>query len=591
MPALLTGSYARYPQLPTWADYPQNLFTLLEGAYDFEVFESTTQLCPDRMCETHENLKQRLESLLRDLSAVYLAIVIPEDMADGLPDVRNAWRDFSAREVEIESEAKEGGRRAFVRENRYADRALLFRTFLGSLRQSARPTLNFLHINLPHMPYYYLPSGKTYTPGPVDGLIGWADWTDDKWLIAQAYQRYLLQVGYVDTLVGELITRLKHLNLYDRSLLVVTADHGVSFRPNGRRRHVTETNIRDLMAIPLFIKIPDQQEGFVSDRHVQLIDVLPTILDVLDVPVPWEMDGVSAIRDTFPERNELTLLSAGGKRFVVEPAAIQLSDTLKWKPEWFGSGRWPYALPRAGPHRELVGRKVDEIGVADTASMVVALDQGALFDDVKPNSRFLPARIIGTILRSKEPVDNQHFAVVVNGTVHAVTKASQTRGRLRKFSAMVPETAFRGGNNKVEVFLVSAGTNRQALLRRVSRDKFPAPRLARINPSRTSEGRQFQINERTVFPSWVCMGRIFSLEPPELCSCGGLAVVEGINCLLARFPFPPRIRVVSRTSDFRLTREQVFPSWVCMGRIFSLEPRSVSMDALLLKRLTGTTYG
>ena len=48
--------------------------------------------------------------------------------------------------------------------------------------------------------------------------------------MAQSYQRHLLQVMFVDRLVGELIRQLQQENLYDSTLLVLTADHGASFR-------------------------------------------------------------------------------------------------------------------------------------------------------------------------------------------------------------------------------------------------------------------------------------------------------------------------------------------------------------------------
>src|SRR5207249_3270872 len=135
-----------------------------------------------------------------------------------------------------------------------SDRRQLFADFLDTLVVSERPTLSFLHILLPHVPYNYLPSGKTYETGSsLAGLLR-NTWVGDETLVDQAYQRYLLQVGFVDTLVGQLINRLKAVGLYDRSLVVITADHGVSFRPKEFRRLLTPTNFQDILPVPLFIK-------------------------------------------------------------------------------------------------------------------------------------------------------------------------------------------------------------------------------------------------------------------------------------------------------------------------------------------------
>ena len=61
-------------------------------------------------------------------------------------------------------------------------------------------------------------------------------WTDNQSAVNQYWQRHLLQLGFTDRLLGRLVTRLRRAGLYDRSLLVVTADHGASFRPGDNRR-------------------------------------------------------------------------------------------------------------------------------------------------------------------------------------------------------------------------------------------------------------------------------------------------------------------------------------------------------------------
>src|SRR3990172_12636545 len=71
IPAILTGNYpsdnADQINLPTVTDYPQNLFTLLGGSYDFKIIESISQLCPDqlnRIDPARESFAGRIISLL-----------------------------------------------------------------------------------------------------------------------------------------------------------------------------------------------------------------------------------------------------------------------------------------------------------------------------------------------------------------------------------------------------------------------------------------------------------------------------------------------------------------------------------------------
>ena len=95
--------------------------------------------------------------------------------------------------------------------------------------------------------------GKQYGQQGLPGLAH-THWLDDELAIAQGYQRYLYQVELVDTLIGRLVSRLQAEGLYDRSLIVFTADHGVSFRPNQPNRLLTEENAPDILRVPLFIK-------------------------------------------------------------------------------------------------------------------------------------------------------------------------------------------------------------------------------------------------------------------------------------------------------------------------------------------------
>ena len=129
----------------------------------------------------------------------------------------------------------------------------------------------------------------------MDGWYPAEYWTTESWPVLQNYQRYLLQVGYVDGLIGRVLRRLDREGLYDRSLIVVVADHGVSFRAGEGRRPVTPNNLADITNIPLFVKYPNQTTRGVDSRLVRSVDILPTIADVLGIRLPWKVDGVSLL--------------------------------------------------------------------------------------------------------------------------------------------------------------------------------------------------------------------------------------------------------------------------------------------------------
>ena len=56
---------------------------------------------------------------------------------------------------------------------------------------------------------------------------------------------------------------------------------------------VTDANREEVYRVPLFIKAPGQVEGEIRDDSAQTIDVLPSIVDLLDADVDWEFDGHS----------------------------------------------------------------------------------------------------------------------------------------------------------------------------------------------------------------------------------------------------------------------------------------------------------
>ena len=77
-------------------------------------------------------------------------------------------------------------------------------------------------------------------------------------------------------------------------MIVVTSDHGTNFTPPDiGRMPVTDHNREEVYRIPLFIKAPGQTTGEVRDESAQTIDVLPSIVDLLDAEVDWKFDGHS----------------------------------------------------------------------------------------------------------------------------------------------------------------------------------------------------------------------------------------------------------------------------------------------------------
>ena len=460
VPAILSGLSPQLddPRIPTHADYPNTLFTLLGGSDRFEVIENGTQLSPGT--EVRQNLRQRMKSLLSDLTIVYAHVLLPSDLTSGFPAVDRSWNNFESGTAEPGQPDSTGPQslRDFVHDT--DDRAGKFYEFIDSIRFDDSPALFFLHSMLPHMPWQYLPDGTLYSlvqpsPGmpPADSGYGtYPKWVDDESTVTRAYRRHLLQVAFVDTLIGQLVDKLESIGVFDRSLIVITADHGISFRPDDFVRRATETNLPDIMWVPMLIKAPHQDTGVVIDRNIETIDILPTVADALGIEVPWETDGRSALDDTSEERPTKTMLAGRTQEFVLDGRSTASDEGFRRKLELFGSGSWD-PLFAYGTYADLVGREVQELGLGE-AGIGVELDGEAFFDSVTIDSRFLLANITGRISAGQNDLISRHLAVAVNGRIATVTELPEADEGIGEFTALVPDTAFRPGRNDVEVFFV-----------------------------------------------------------------------------------------------------------------------------------------
>ena len=128
----------------------------------------------------------------------------------------------------------------------------------------------FLHYFDPHVSYRPPEPFRTrFAESPYDGEIAYTDWC-----------------------IGEVIEKLKSLGVYESSLVVVTADHGEALGDHGEMTHayfVYQSTVR----VPLLIKPPGSLKARRVEEAASLVDVMPTILDVLEIPAPGDMQGRS----------------------------------------------------------------------------------------------------------------------------------------------------------------------------------------------------------------------------------------------------------------------------------------------------------
>lgn len=115
------------------------------------------------------------------------------------------------------------------------------------------------------------------------------------------------EVAYVDSQLGKLVDELRKKGLLQRTILVVLSDHGESFLEHQTVRHC-ETVFDGEVKTPLLLRLPRQRHGEKLSGAVENLDVVPTLVDLLGLPV----DGQG-----FEGRSLLPRLDgkAGGERY------------------------------------------------------------------------------------------------------------------------------------------------------------------------------------------------------------------------------------------------------------------------------------
>ncbi len=137
-------------------------------------------------------------------------------------------------------------------------------------RVADQPFFLFLHLYEPHSPYSPPEPFASQYPSGYDG-----------------------EVAAADRVVGLALDELRRLGLYDRAIVVLLSDHGEGLGDHGEEEHGV-LMYRESLQVPLLIKLPAGLRARTTiDQPVQLTDVLPTVLDLLELPVPERLGGRS----------------------------------------------------------------------------------------------------------------------------------------------------------------------------------------------------------------------------------------------------------------------------------------------------------
>jgi Sulfatase len=456
-PAIMDGNLPEEDKLPTSADHPNSIFSLFAKTHRLNVSEEATSVCSRDLCDDErldESYGSRMSSMSEDLGLVWLHVVSPPDIESDLPSVSENWGNFGGGAEEEEPDAPAVDVREHTIGNLQGGRQARFEEWIEEIEPGPRPQLAFKHTLLPHVPWQYLPDARRYRRTANDAVPGLSTQSyKDQGQLNVLLQRHILQTGFADYELRRLWRHLKDEGLWDDALIVVAADHGVTF-PLGsvQRRRLKRGTADEIAPIPLLIKAPGQKRARVDDAWVETIDILPTIFDVLELDPRVEMDGRPASSPEVQRRDELRFLIRNTFEVLRIPADVferEKDAVVERNVRLFGTGRdGPERVYRLGPNQELLGRPASAAG----DRLDVDFAYAAEYEDVDPSSTYLPNHVVGRVRSEGET--GREIAVAVNGMIAGVGStfelAEGDEGEL--VSVMVPPSVFRPGRNRVEVF-------------------------------------------------------------------------------------------------------------------------------------------
>lgn len=406
VPAILTSSIPSQASSPLLALHKKNVFTLLGSVMDVNGYEPVTSLCPKSVCAYAKSEKfgfsfSRLGNFLFDSLKVYQRRVAPERIAQHLPRIDTGWGGFGVVAQRFKNQSKQG---FFVQQDNLINGAREVATSTGQRYE-------LVHALMPHAPWYVTPDNRA-----VVTSRGWGAKNPPNGDASRdTYQRFLYQAVAADSALLDAINELKSSGRWDSTMVVFTADHGVTFEPGTEQRNTNLSDpdvIDDLYRVPTFIKYPGQTTGEVSDCAISNLDLLPTIVDVLGVETKWTFEGRSVANDC-PVRDSRPIESASGQSSVLTGGFERTVTRQRFYDSMVPSDGDARSIAAVGESAALIGTQIASSPDVDT-SVVWTSNHPQNFDVVSI-SRGSPIPAVvrgGVVLKTALPKGSEGILLV-----------------------------------------------------------------------------------------------------------------------------------------------------------------------------------
>lgn len=507
VPSMLTGRFPKSDVGPVLANHPQNLFTLMNGHLSMDAHEVVTALCPRKVCSTVSvsggdhiaqpdgqtssaaddkektediviaNERTPFSSFLKDAAVVVGHKILPAGLREKLPAIDEGWGGFgnvdnveqfeestdttipsqTTTTLPLTTETQENANRTTVTEWEQGGpltQIPVVDEVVTRATRSDRPTLHFVHSLIPHRPWVLAPDLRAAPHVPWDKeSLDLLDGRRDR------LQAHLTQYAATDAIIANMVRSMKRSANWNRTMIIVTADHGITFQQGETHREKVNVNspgtLEDLYRVPLFIKYPDQSDAAISDCTASHVDLLATVSAVTGVDAGWITDGKD-LRTSCPQRTSRPVIWPEGT-FDMTTSFVEVVKRVQFYDAWIDADGNVDDIYRGGRSGSLVGTTVPATTNVES-SLTWSLDREnsyqtagtGRFASVVTNSR-------GTLRATRNFSDTEEALLVLNGKVFGVVSelSGMKNGASMRFTSIPMSRLHTPGRHTIELWVVN----------------------------------------------------------------------------------------------------------------------------------------
>lgn len=233
-------------------------------------------------------------------------------------------------------------------------------SWLNSHNKNFLLWLHYMDAHIPYMPpQKYI---NQFHKKPISRFKKTALWRKSRWSpakLSSAELETLLQlydgcIKYVDDSIGWLLTTAG--NRLENTIIIVTADHGDEFREHGKMSHITLYD--GIIHVPLIMAGPGIEPGSSVIEQVELMDLAPTLVDLVGLDKPATFNGQTLLPLMGGEKaSDRGIISVYAPMGIVGPL-----DTLLYIISSYRTPKWKYIRTEsATPPRKLISEEIYDL--------------------------------------------------------------------------------------------------------------------------------------------------------------------------------------------------------------------------------------